>query len=152
MDIKQVIVMRKCFPDGKGGTFQLRRGKQIAQGAHASMMFLSDRINIKEGSVTHWLDSPVELSTRSAWWGEASFSFAEKSWFEGKFTKIVVSVNSEEELLEIEAKAKEAGIICHVVIDSGKTEFDGVPTKTCLALGPDEAERIDAISGHLPLL
>jgi len=26
------------------------------------------------------------------------------------------------------------------------------PQQTCLALGPDEAERIDAISGHLPLL
>jgi PTH2 family peptidyl-tRNA hydrolase len=38
-----------------------------------------------------------------------------------------------------------------VINDSGKTEFGGVPTKTCLALGPDLAERIDALTGHLEL-
>jgi hypothetical protein len=34
----------------------------------------------------------------------------------------------------------------------GRTEFGGVPTKSCLAMGPDEYERIDAITGHLKLL
>jgi PTH2 family peptidyl-tRNA hydrolase len=67
------------------------------------------------------------------------------------FTKIVCRVNSEEELLAIEEKAKEVGVECHVVTDNGLTEFDGVPTKTCLALGPDVSDKIDRVSGDLEL-
>ena len=31
-EVKQVIVMRTKYPDGKGGFFQLRKGELIAQG------------------------------------------------------------------------------------------------------------------------
>jgi PTH2 family peptidyl-tRNA hydrolase len=74
-----------------------------------------------------------------------------KKWLEGNFAKITVSVNSEQELLDIAEKAKTAGVECHLVRDSGLTEFHGVPTLTCLALGPDDAVKIDAITGHLSL-
>jgi PTH2 family peptidyl-tRNA hydrolase len=59
-------------------------------------------------------------------------------------------VDSEAELLEIAQKAREARVI-HVITDAGHTEFGGVPTKTCLAIGPDEDEKIGAITGHLKL-
>jgi hypothetical protein len=36
-------------------------------------------------------------------------------------------------------------------IDSGKTEFHGVPIRTCLAIGLDDAEKIDEITGSLQL-
>lgn len=67
-------------------------------------------------------------------------------------TKIYVRVDSEAELLEIAQKAQEAGLIVHVITDAGHTEFAGVPTKTCLAIGPDEADKIDAVTGNLKLL
>jgi hypothetical protein len=38
-----------------------------------------------------------------------------------------------------------------VITDSGRTEFAGVPTRTCLALGPDLASRIDSVTGGLEL-
>jgi len=62
-----------------------------------------------------------------------------------------VRVNSEAELNEIEQKARVAGVEVHVIVDNGLTEFSGVPTPTCLALGPDWDECIDAITGHLEL-
>lgn len=37
LDVKQVIVVRTKFPDGKGGTFGMRTGKLAAQVAHASL-------------------------------------------------------------------------------------------------------------------
>lgn len=40
----------------------------------------------------------------------------------------------------------------HLITDSGKTEFHGEPTDTCLAIGPGEADKIDEITGHLQLL
>ena len=32
-----------------------------------------------------------------------------------------------------------------------KTEFSGVPTRTCLAIGPDMGSKIDAVTGNLEL-
>jgi PTH2 family peptidyl-tRNA hydrolase len=61
-------------------------------------------------------------------------------------------VDSEEELMEIHDKAVAAGLEVHLITDSGRTEFHGEPTRTCLAIGPDEADRIDDITGHLQLL
>jgi PTH2 family peptidyl-tRNA hydrolase len=46
----------------------------------------------------------------------------------------------------------EAGLEVHLITDNGKTEFHGEPTRTCLAIGPDDAEKIDAITGRLQLL
>ena len=114
--IKQVIVMR--------ADLKMRRGKEIAQGSHASMAFLL------EG------DTPNHLLN---------------GWLNNAQTKVCVSVNSEEELQEIYNKAKEAKLIVNMIIDLGKTEFNGEPTKTCLAIGPNKTELIDSITGHLKL-
>ncbi len=97
--MKQVIVIRKDL--------KMRRGKEIAQGAHASIAFLTNKFRDNEFVVLHW---------------------KEKEWIFGIFKKICVTVNSEEELLEIHKKAEEAGLISSLIQDSGKTEFDGVPT------------------------
>lgn len=130
--VKQVIVIRKDL--------KMRRGKEIAQGSHASIAFLTRKIqrylNDVKYEEKHFAEyiSPIELD-----------------WINGIFAKVCVRVNSEEELLEIERKAKEAGLECHLITDRGLTEFGGVPTHTCLAVGPDESEKIDAITGHLEL-
>lgn len=124
--IKQVICMRHDL--------KMRRGKQIAQGAHASMSFLTRRLQ-KYGHTSL-----------------ANCSPAEQTWLTGGFAKVCCRVNSEEELLAIRDKAVEAGLEVHLITDSGKTEFHGEPTNTCLAIGPDEAEKIDPITGDLELL
>ena len=78
-------------------------------------------------------------------------SRAQLQWIRSGFTKVCVRVNSEEELLEIEDKAKAAELPCYLIKDSGKTEFDGVPTLTCLAIGPDWSDEIDKVTGALKL-
>lgn len=37
------------------------------------------------------------------------------------------------------------------ITDVGRTEFNGVPTITALAIGPNKSEDIDKITGHLKL-
>ena len=103
----------------------MRKGKMIAQGAHGAIMFKYGDIN------------PIT---------------EEWHWLNGGMTKICVRVNSEAELDEIYAKAKEARLAVFMVTDAGHTEFHGVPTKTCLAIGPNKSEDIDKITGHLELL
>ncbi len=126
MSVKQVIVMRHDL--------KMRRGKQIAQGAHASMSFLTRRLQ-KYGHTSL-----------------ANCSAAEQEWLSGGFAKVCCRVNSEDELLAIRDEAVDAGLEVHLITDSGKTEFHGEPTDTCLAIGPDLTEKIDPITGDLELL
>jgi PTH2 family peptidyl-tRNA hydrolase len=80
------------------------------------------------------------------------FSDSERAWLAGSFAKICCRVNSEEELMSIYDNAIAANLQVHLITDSGKTEFHGQPTRTCLAIGPDESSKIDAVTGHLELL
>jgi len=61
-------------------------------------------------------------------------------------------VDSEEELIGIHETAKASGLICSLIQDAGLTEFGGVPTYTCCAIGPAWEEEVDAITRHLKLL
>lgn len=80
------------------------------------------------------------------------------NWLNESFTKIVVSVEGEKELLELEKELQrlneqESKLIPYALItDNGKTVFHGVPTVTCLGIGPYVSEEIDKITGNLPLL
>ena len=123
---KQVIVMRKDL--------NMRKGKMIAQGAHASLKVLLDRGTIAGATVT------IALTEAMA------------AWVGGRFTKVCVSVDSEAALDDIAARAAAAGVPCAVITDAGQTEFHGVPTRTCCAVGPAWADEVDAITGGLPLL
>lgn len=125
-NIKQVIVMRHDL--------KMRRGKQIAQGAHASMAFLTRRLQNLPSISIH------------------DFSPNAQAWIKGAFAKVCVRCNSEEELLAIHDKAIEFGLEVHLITDSGRTEFHGQPTRTCLAIGPDEDSKIDQVTGQLELL
>jgi PTH2 family peptidyl-tRNA hydrolase len=144
MKTKQVIVVRTLYPDGKGGNKRIRTGKLIAQACHASMAFLSRQIEPEEDSPSATCDC-VPLIVHVA------VSKVQMDWCQNSFAKVCVYVETEAELAAIEAKAKEKGIVCHVVEDNGVTEFNGVKTKTCLALGPDLSEKIDEVTGNLPL-
>lgn len=132
MNTKQVIVMRKDL--------KMRRGKENAQAAHSSLAFLTRRL-LSIGK------------TKSN--GEQEFSIVlsktEQEWLNNSFAKITLQIDSEEELLGLYNLAKEAGIEVHKVIDAGRTQFNGVPTLTCICLGPDYAEKIDKVTGHLKL-
>ena len=125
---KQVIVIRRDL--------RMRRGKEIAQGAHASMAWLRQRI------MPH-LTAGVADQVR--------FSEAERAWLEGSLRKVTVKVGSEAELLAVYHQALEAGVVVHLITDRGLTEFGGTPTRTCLAVGPDYDNRIDPVTGDLGL-
>lgn len=119
----------------------MRKGKMVAQGAHASMKVILDRM------------SEIEIYKGGVVFGmQTSMSNAMKEWIEGLFTKICLSVDSEQELIDIYNEAKEAGIPCSMIEDAGLTEFNGVVTKTCIAIGPEYPEVIDPITRHLKLL
>jgi peptidyl-tRNA hydrolase, PTH2 family len=126
MEHKQVIVLRKDL--------NMRKGKMIAQGAHASMRAIL-QLGHRDGT-----NFVIPLDERL------------EPWLLGRFKKICVSVNSEAELLALHAASKAANLITALILDAGLTEFGGIPTHTALAVGPDREDRVDAITGALPLL
>lgn len=125
MSVKQVIVMRRDL--------HMRRGKEIAQGSHAAMAFLVERMRGQGDSPTLTLDATL------------------RSWLFEHCAKICVRVESEAELVEVFTRARAAGLPAHLIRDAGRTEFGGVPTLTCCAIGPADAAAIDAITGNLTL-
>jgi PTH2 family peptidyl-tRNA hydrolase len=120
--MKQVIVMRTDLPG-------MATGKMCAQSAHASL-----------GAVARYLLSP----------GDALYERElVLTWLAGSFTKIVLRADSEEQLRSLHQAAKDAGLITVLITDSGRTVFKGEPTVTCCAIGPDEEDKINKITGEL---
>ena len=50
---------------------------------------------------------------------------AVKEWLDGRFTKVCVSVDSEEELIDIYTKAMNRKVNVKLIKDAGLTEFGG---------------------------
>ena len=133
-DVKQVIAVRKDL--------NMRKGKVAAQVAHAAMKVFFDRMKIVDVS------GHESLYTLYI----PHISEDEKKWIQGSFTKVVVSVNSEEEIYDLAKRATDLAIPHAVIVDSGFTEFHGNKTTTCIAIGPDKSEKIDELTKDLPLI
>ena len=135
--IKQVLIVRKDL--------KMRKGKAIAQGAHASLAsFLNKTVNLTNSNS---LDSEF-----INWQISINREDPLVLWLQNDFTKIVLGIDSLEALLELEEKAKNNGIYTTKITDKGLTEFHGEPTITVLALGPDYSSKLDPITGKLELL
>lgn len=117
MNFKQVIVVRKDL--------NMRKGKMIAQGAHASVnaALLVNRTN----------------------------HVVSNEWFLSGSKKIVVGIESESELVELHDKFKRNNIPVVIITDMGLTEFSG-PTLTALAAGPWDSDELDKITADMKLL
>lgn len=134
MEPKQVIVVRKDL--------NMRKGKLAAQVAHASMAVVLDMMS-KQSILNGRLESWKLLMSRET---------TIYKWLNGPFVKIVVGVDSEDELLALSDSARKAGVPYSIIKDHGRTEFHGVATYTTVAVGPDWPEKVDEITGHLKLL
>jgi peptidyl-tRNA hydrolase, PTH2 family len=127
-EVKQVIVIRRDLG--------MRRGKEIAQGAHAAMKWLAVRLR------DHFImNGDIDLM----------FTPAQEAWIIGTFRKIVCQVETEAELHLLKSAADAAGVEAHIITDAGATEFGGVPTITAIAIGPDYDDTINEITSHLKL-
>lgn len=74
-----------------------------------------------------------------------------RKWENTGYAKVVCKADSLEELLELKKTADEMGISNYLVVDAGRTQLP-TSTTTVLALGPDEDEIIDKVTGDLKLL
>lgn len=102
--------------------------------------------------------SPGKLAVQVA---HGSLSAAERArvenpewfekWWKERQKKIVVEINSEEELKDLKKKAENLGIPNDLIFDAGLTELEP-DTPTVLGVGPGPNEEIDKVTGDLSLL
>ncbi|NOY11649.1 MAG: peptidyl-tRNA hydrolase [Archaeoglobi archaeon] len=82
---------------------------------------------------------------------EAADSRTREKWkMEGQ-KKIVLRVKNLEELMRVFEQARKAGLPSGYVKDAGLTEIPP-GTITAVVIGPEKEEKIDKITGSLPLL
>jgi PTH2 family peptidyl-tRNA hydrolase len=125
---KQVLVLDKDLG--------MSRGKLIAQGSHQSVdLILQDKETIThDGRRGYFIPLDDEL----------------ENWCDNSYAKVSLAVRGIAELMDIYQKAKQAGLRVTLITDAGRTEF-GKPTVTGVGIGPHVPEKIDPITGHLPL-
>lgn len=133
--IKQVIVVRTDL--------NMRKGKIAAQACHASLKVFLDRSQIQAYSVNEVMQYDLVVNNLTEQMVE---------WIKESFTKIVVGCKTEEDIYRLARKAEELHIPYAVIVDNGFTEFQGNRTTTCIAIGPDNSDKIDLLTGDYSLL
>jgi PTH2 family peptidyl-tRNA hydrolase len=123
-DIKQVIVVRKDL--------NLRKTELASQVATASMGFLLENNESERNDEIN-----VKLSNE------------EVLWLNGSFEKLIVGVDSEEDLRDLMFKAELEGIGVYPVHGKLKSGHEDDITIMCAALGPDDSNVINHVTGHL---
>lgn len=138
-ETKMVIVVRKDL--------KMPRGKIAAQASHAAVGAVIQALYKKrlEASDFDTFEEGYELPCPEL------VDDATKDWLVGEFTKICVCVESEQDLLDIYEKAQKSGLNVCLITDNGHTCFNGVKTKTCLAIGPCLSADVDPITKDLKL-
>jgi len=101
---------------------KMSKGKMVAQGSHASL-----------GSYKNTDPKKIE------------------KWENEGYAKVVLKVNTIDDLENLKNKAVSNKIPNFLVVDAGRTELPP-STVTCLGLGPDEDEKIDKLTKDLKLL
>lgn len=138
MDVKQVILIRKDL--------NMPPGKCAAQAAHASLEAIFNRMNVNIEQLDDYEGTRAvyrELNT--------TCNSALNMWICGEQKKVCLAVNSQEELDYYYNLAKQNNLMSSYIIDNGHTVFNGIPTPTCVAIGPDFSHLIDTITTKLKL-
>ena len=110
MDLKQVIIIRKDL--------NMRKGKMIAQGSHAS------EGAIFQYMVPNYLDpgtGPTRTFTITL--PEGDIGEEMYGWMTGMFKKIVVSTDTLGELIAIYQQAKTIGLPCSIIEEGNPIVF-----------------------------
>lgn len=103
---------------------KLTKGKTASQAAHAAVICFKKTLETDSSLASKWLNV-----------GQP---------------KIVLK-GTLEELEKLREQAESAGVVTTLVLDAGKTQISP-GTATCLGLGPDYEEKIDALVKEFKLL
>ena len=117
----------------------MSKGKLAAQVAHAAVACYRNSIPVLFSSMLHTKSENGTASCGDNWF----VHFGQK--------KIVLKVDTLDDLLKIEASARKSGLVVERVVDPGLTQIEP-NTITCIGIGPDDNDEIDSVTSGLKLL
>jgi len=104
---------------------KMSKGKVAAQAAHASVEAVLRLLKKDKKLVQKWRDEGMK--------------------------KVVLKVNSLNELFELKRQGEELGLECAIIKDAGRTELPA-GTITALGIGPGKEDEVDSLTGKLKML
>lgn len=125
-ELKQVILLRRDM--------RLRRAEAAALSSKASMAF------IVEG------DESDQSGTV-----KVTLSGIEAEWMLGTSTRIILGVTSEDAMRKLLLKAELQGVSTYEITGSSSGKVDEGVQLIAAALGPDDSDKLDLITGNLKL-
>ena len=129
--MKLVVIVRTDLHMGKG--------KIATQVAHAAVACYRSSIPVLFSSILHTKSENGTASCGDNWFVHCGQK------------KIVLKVDTLGELMEVEGRARESGLVVERIVDWGLTQIEP-NTITCIGIGPDGDDEIDAVTSGLKLL
>jgi|688.fasta_scaffold684913_1 peptidyl-tRNA hydrolase len=123
-NVKQAIIVRKDL--------KLHKSKLAGFASQASMKFLIDNNEAARGD-----ELIVKLSQE------------EVQWIEESFPKSILGVDSHDALVDVIFRAELLGLNTYSVFEEKSSKPDENAQLVCAALGPDDEDLINQITGHL---
>lgn len=112
---------------------------------YKQVIIVRDDLNLSTGKLIAQCCHASLIGYRNASW------IIKKRWEREGEKKVILRARNLDELKELKEKAQKTGVKAFFVKDAGLTEIPA-GTITCLVLGPDKEEKIDKVSGYLPLM
>ncbi|XP_053681046.1 uncharacterized protein LOC128731915 [Anopheles nili] len=127
----------------------LLAGISSAVGPMKMVLVVRSDLGLKKGKIASQCAHAAVLCCMRASAGPAKTKL--NAWLMQGQPKIVLRVDSLEELHLLTTRAEASGVIAEIVRDAGRTQVAS-GTETVLGVGPDQSQSIDALVGHLKLL
>ncbi|KAG0326060.1 hypothetical protein BGZ99_010199 [Dissophora globulifera] len=125
-EYKMVLVVRSDLGMGKG--------KAAAQCCHATLANYKELLK----------KSPEACAVA------LSIAIALKRWEYCGQAKVTLKVDSEDDMLLLQAQAQSLGLAAHCIRDAGRTQI-AAGSRTVLAVGPGPISVVNGVTGHLKL-
>ena len=149
ISVKRVLLTRR---DILSDTFESKPNKMGAGKLSAQVGHAIEGLNFQmfRGNIDYKDYVAPEDDYTLEYFVEKGSAFAEYS--EGSFTKIILTVKTETQFLNLYEKLKDNNINCVLIQDSGLTVFNNVPTYTFIGIEPEYSYYIDCFTSKYQLL
>lgn len=131
-----------------GNPYQVKDQYGIMNGPFKLVLCVNNELKMTKGKIAaqcgHATLGAYKLASKHC-------TSALKNWEYMGQAKIAVKVEREEEIYDLMARAKDAGLVTYLVEDAGRTQI-AAGSKTVLAIGPAPVSVLDGITAHLKLL
>lgn len=138
---------KTLFVDNAPSTDLLLREHSDDDGGYKMVILVRNDINMSRGKAAAQCCHATLAAYKSAL---KKHPLIVTAWEQEGQPKVTLKTDSQQQLEELQAKARQAGLTAEAIRDAGRTQLIA-GTKTVCAIGPGPARLVNLITGHLKL-